>query len=229
MKKNRNISTKLFSQLRANFGDDIQKSFKVKTFKKGDFIYREGQTPRGVYFMKYGWVKIFKLDEAYNEVVLHILGNNEFIGYLPLLKKTTYSNNAQALEYCELYFIPKEGFLSLLHESNEFAQLIIQMLCDEIWKDEDQILNLHSKKIDKRLSTLLLGLEQASENDKSYADSHIRLPKKDLAKIINISAETLSRYLTRFQDSGLIESVDGIIKVLKKDELHEMSNLKERE
>ncbi len=185
MKKNRNISTKLFSQLRANFGDDIQKSFKVKTFKKGDFIYREGQTPRGVYFMKYGWVKIFKLDEAYNEVVLHILGNNEFIGYLPLLKKTTYSNNAQALEYCELYFIPKEGFLSLLHESNEFAQLIIQMLCDEIWKD--------------------------------------------LAKIINISAETLSRYLTRFQDSGLIESVDGIIKVLKKDELHEMSNLKERE
>ena len=99
------------------------------------------------------------------------------------------------------------------------------MLCDEIWSSEKQIVNLHSKKIDSRLATLLLDLEQASENSPVHDDSLIRLPKKDLAKIINISPETLSRYLTRFQESGLIKSINGMIELLRKDKLSKISNM----
>ena len=99
------------------------------------------------------------------------------------------------------------------------------MLCDEIWSSEKQIVNLHSKKIDSRLATLLLDLEQASENSPVHDDSLIRLPKKDLAKIINISPETLSRYLTSFQESGLIKSINGMIELLRKDKLFKISNM----
>ncbi|GAB4235756.1 MAG: Crp/Fnr family transcriptional regulator [Ekhidna sp.] len=225
MNLEKNISTKLFAQLREGFEAEMTSAFKVKTFKKGAFIYRKGDIPKGVYFMKYGWVKIVRYDEAGNEIVLKILGNNEFIGYVPLLQGVKYTNYAQALEYCELYFIPKDKFLALVHESADFTKLIIQMLCKELWSDEEQIVNLHSKKIDNRLATLLLGLEQASDHSPTHDDSLIRLPKKDLAKIINVSPETLSRYLTRFHDSGLINSVDGTIELLEKEKLHQMSNL----
>ncbi|WP_286756942.1 Crp/Fnr family transcriptional regulator [Roseivirga sp. UBA838] len=225
MNPGKNISTKLFTQPREGFEAEVANTFKVKTFKKGEFIYRKGDIPKEVYFMKYGWVKIVRYDEAGNEIVLKILGNNELIGYVPLLQEMKYTNYAQALEYCELYFIPKEKFLALLHKSADFTKLIIQMLCKELWSDEEQIVNLHSKKIDHRLATLLLGLEQASDHSPVHDDSLIRLPKKDMAKIINVSPETLSRYLTRFHDSGLINSVDGTIELLEKEKLHQMSNL----
>lgn len=142
----KNISTKLFTQLREGFEAEMANTFKVKTFKKGEFIYRKGDIPKGVYFMKYGWVKIVRYYEAGNEIVLKILGNNEFIGYVLLLQEMKYTNYAQALEYCELYFIPRDRFLSLIHQRTDLATLIIQMLCKELWSDEEQIVNLHSKK-----------------------------------------------------------------------------------
>lgn len=225
MKDKSNISNKLFAEFRNYFKDEIDRSFQVKTYKKGEFIYTKGETPQGVYFMKYGWVKIFRDGKGTEEVILHILGHNEFIGYIPLLKETKYNNYAQALEYSELYFIPKNIFLSLLRENVDFAQLIIQMLCNEIWSNEEQIVSLHSKRIDSRLATLLLGLEQASDNNTVHNDSLIRIPKKDLARIINISPETLSRYLNKFQKSGLLKSVNGMIGLLKKDKLYQMSKM----
>jgi CRP-like cAMP-binding protein len=57
--------------------------------------------------MKYGWVKIFRGGNEGDEVILRMLGHNEFIGYVSLLKDTPYPDNAQALEYCELYFFPE--------------------------------------------------------------------------------------------------------------------------
>ena len=225
MSEKRNISNKLFAELRNRFSNEINSSFEIRTFKKGEFIYRKGNKPKGVYFMKYGWVKIFRGGNEGDEVILQMLGHNEFIGYVSLLNDTPYPDNAQALGYCELYFFPRNVFLTLIHENNDFTRSIIQMLCNEIWSSEKQIVNLHSKKIDSRLATLLLDLEQASENSPVYDDSLIRLPKKDLAKIINISPETLSRYLTRFQESGLIKSINGMIELLRKDKLFKISNM----
>ncbi|GAA0892713.1 Crp/Fnr family transcriptional regulator [Fulvivirga kasyanovii] len=225
MNYEKNISTRLFTQLREGFEAEMASAFKVKIFKKGEFIYRKGGIPKGVYFMKYGWVKIVRYDEDGNEVVLRIVGHNEFIGYVPLLRDVKYTNYAQALEYCELYFIPKDRFLSLIHESTDFAMLIIQMLSKELWSDEEQIVNLYSKKIDNRLAALLLGLEQASDHSPIHDDSLIRLPKKDMAEIINVSPETLSRYLTKFQEKGLINSMDGTIEIFEKEKLHQMTNL----
>ncbi|MCB4234264.1 helix-turn-helix domain-containing protein [Kaistella anthropi] len=46
-----------------------------------------------------------------------------------------------------------------------------------------------------------------------------------MAKIINISPETLSRYLTIFQESGLIKSINGMIELLRKDKLFKISNM----
>lgn len=139
MSEKRNISNKLFAELRNRFSNEINSSFEIRTFKKGEFIYRKGNKPKGVYFMKYGWVKIFRGGNEGDEVILRMLGHNEFIGYVSLLKDTPYPDNAQALEYCELYFFPRNVFLTLIHENCDFTRSIIQMLCNEIRSSEKKL------------------------------------------------------------------------------------------
>lgn len=107
MSEKRNISNKLFAELCSHFSNEINSPFEIRTFKKGGFIYRKGNQPKGVYFIKYGWVKIFRGGNEGDEVILRMLGHNEFIGYVSLLKDTPYPDNAQALGYCELYFFPE--------------------------------------------------------------------------------------------------------------------------
>ncbi|MCB4234265.1 Crp/Fnr family transcriptional regulator [Kaistella anthropi] len=178
MSEKRNISNKLFAELCNHFSNEINSPFEIRTFKKGEFIYRKGNQPKGVYIIKYGWVKIFRGGNEGDEVILRMLGHNEFIGYVSLLKDTPYPDNAHKIRILRAILFPRNVFLTLIHENNDFTRSIIQMLCDEIWSSEKQIVNLHSKKIDSRLATLLLDLEQASENSPVHDDSLIRLPKK---------------------------------------------------
>mgnify|MGYP003482312010 FL=1 len=52
MSEKRNISNKLFAELCNHFTNEINSPFEIRTFKKGEFIYRKGNKPKGVYFMK---------------------------------------------------------------------------------------------------------------------------------------------------------------------------------
>jgi len=220
------ISRELFSYISQRLKDTAT-GFKLETFKKGEFIFQRGQRPRGVYFIKYGWVKLSSYDEDYNEVVLRILGNNEFLGHTAVIKETEHRHDAQALEYSELYLIHRNHFLRLMYEDHYFTRLMIQLLCDEVYADEQQITNLHSKRIDRRLASLLIALERYSHQDDRYEDNHIRILKKDLARNINVTPETLSRYLAKFEESGIIRNHGGAIELLDKDLLNAMSDLKD--
>ena len=52
MIEKRNISNKLFAELCSHFSNEINSPFEIRTFKKGGFIYRKGNQPKGVYFIK---------------------------------------------------------------------------------------------------------------------------------------------------------------------------------
>ena len=97
MSEKRNISNKLFAELCSHFSNEINSPFEIRTFKKGGFIYRKGNQPKGVYFIKYGWVKIFRGGNEGDEVILRMLGHNEFIGYVSLLKDTPYPFDSRNL------------------------------------------------------------------------------------------------------------------------------------
>jgi CRP-like cAMP-binding protein len=226
--KTENNTLELFEKLTASYSELTKSPLQqAKKYKKGSVIFEQGQTPRGVYYIKSGWVKIFKIGADGNEKVLHLATKNQFIGYLSLIKRWNFQSSAIAITDCEIYFIPKQIFLELLAKDNEFASLVVEMLADELVESETHIDTLLSKNIQERLTNLLLGLEQASDRNTAFNDSYIRLPKKELAAIINITPETLSRHLSALKLDGLIENNKNHIELLNRNELLKKSNLRD--
>lgn len=99
------------------------------------------------------------------------------------------------------------------------------MLADELVETETHLDTLLTKNIQERIANLLLSLEQSSDADPTFNDSLIRLPKKDLAAIVNITPETLSRHLKMLDDEGLIDNNKNHIELLNRNELLKKSNL----
>ncbi|GAB4375415.1 MAG: Crp/Fnr family transcriptional regulator [Salibacteraceae bacterium] len=214
----KHISTKLFRKLQSRLSNQgMSDKIKVADYRKGDSIYHEGDTPKCVYFMKYGWAKICRYAPDGEEVVLQVIGHNQMFGHADVLSGTAYKSSAVAIEYCETYLISKRHFLEMFSSDHEFSRLIVQMLTEEIWQAQEHIETLHDKNIDRRMASLLLGLDTALAENGSPA--LIEIPKKDLANIINVSAETFSRYLSKFVQKGWIDLGNRTIKVLHKDKL----------
>jgi len=224
--KNKDILRELFERLTASHAELTNSGpLTAKKYRKGQTIFMQGDIPKGAHYIKSGWVKISRVDGNGNEKVLRLVTKNQFIGHLSLIKKWDYLTTALAVTDNEVFFIAKQVFSELLEKGNSFASLVIEMLADELAETETHIDTLLSKNVQERISNLLLGLEQSSDRNPTFNDSLIRLPKKDLAAIINITPETLSRHLKVLDDEGLIGNNKDHIELLNRKGLFKKSNL----
>lgn len=189
-------------------------------YKRGDEIFIQGQTPRGIYFIQSGSVKISRNNHE-EPVTVRLARKNEFIGYISLIKRWDYPSSAHALEPSVVYFIPADIFLNNIKTNIKFASLVLDIVCSHINDREETLTDVVTKSVQQRLAILLLTL------DHTPTDGKIALVKKDLASILNIKPETLSRNLLKLEKSGAIKLYHktNLIEIISRGKLLELSEI----
>jgi CRP-like cAMP-binding protein len=186
-------------------------------FRKKDVIFREGETPRWLYFVESGQVKVYKTSDDGRELIVKVAKSGDFLGYLALLKNDSYPEGAAALEETIIRLIPKEDFNTLVSVNRDVAASFLKMLANNIAEREQQLLDLAYNSVRRRAATALIYL-----NDRGNAEIH--LLREDLAALAGTAKETLIRTLTDFKNEGLIDIKDGVISILKAEKLRSMPN-----
>ena len=79
----------------------------AKKYKTGQTVYVEGQTLKGIYYIKKGSVRITRNNDC-QPVTVRLATKHNFIGYLSLIKDWDYISTAVTMENTELYFYQKE-------------------------------------------------------------------------------------------------------------------------
>jgi CRP-like cAMP-binding protein len=97
--------------------DEISRFAKEMSFKKGNQIFKEGDSPMGLYLITSGKVEISKITPDGWRQILATLGEGYFFGELSLLEGRRHMANAVVTEDAEILFIPKEEFERLLESS----------------------------------------------------------------------------------------------------------------
>ncbi len=189
---------------------------KVKSFKKRELIFEEGDFPRYLYFVNAGKVKIFKTNEHGKEYILNICQPGDFFAYVDLIKGDEHSESAAALEGTEISLVPKEDFLKLLHGNRDVTSQLIKMLAKNISEQEEQLLQLAYNSVRKRVADAVLLLGDKEETEA------ISILRDDLARIVGTAKESVIRMLTEFKNDGYINIVDGSIKILNRKKLENM-------
>lgn len=111
---------------------------KLKLFKKGTFIFLEGDPTSDLYLIKSGAVELRRKFNT-SELVVGKYGPGEFLGLVPAIEKWAYTETAEIVEDAEIFILepsdleqmvvnnPTVGFKIVNHLSNQLRELDIKL------------------------------------------------------------------------------------------------------
>lgn len=177
---------------------------RIKTFKKKEMIFSEGNSPNFLYFLSKGKVKTFKSHEYGKEFITNLYKDGDFFGYIALLEDLPFVENAESIEDSEILLIPKDDFYSLIYNNAAVMKKFIKMLSDNVIEKENQLVNLAYSSVRKRVANALVTLYDRY-NQNPDGKFNISISREDLANIVGTATESLIRTLSDFKEEKLIE------------------------
>ena len=114
-------------------------------YKKHQALFLEGSFPRGVFCINQGMVKIFKRGDEGKEQIIHIAKEGEIIGFRSMFSEEPYKVSASTSEECNICFINKEDFLTMIDTNPTLRNGIMKELSKELGDRAMFITNMAQK------------------------------------------------------------------------------------
>lgn len=178
-------------------------------YQKGDVIFREGAVPAGIFLVRSGQVKKYKVDQIGKEQIIYVANQGELIGYHAVLSEERYPDSAEAMEDSFVSFIPREDFAATLLRSPLFMQRLLKALSHEFTVLANSISVFAQRTGPERLAIALVVLREKSKNAQPAGQEVVlNISRSDLANIAGIAQENVIRLLKEFKTEGILET-DG--------------------
>lgn len=202
--------------------EEMKKTFdesKVKSFKKKQVIYYEGDVANTAYLVISGSVKTTKMNEGGKELMTGIYHPEDYFGITSLFSSNEYKETAEVLEDTELCFLPKDSVNTLLYKYPDIAKKFISILAQNVNDHEEQLLQLAYCSVRKRMAEVLLRLHASHSSNDCF-----EISRENLASMAGMASETVSRILTDFKSEKLIDKTAGKITLLDITNLRRLKN-----
>ncbi len=191
--------------------DEIMAIVIAKTYQRGASIFFEGDVANGFYMVSEGRVKIFKMSPNGKEHILHIFGEGEPFGEVPVFHNQPFPATAEALAKSTVLFFPRDRFVQLVIKTPSIALNMLAVLSLRLRRFASQIESLSLKEVPARLAGYLLYLLEEQGREDSV---DLEISKGQLASLLGTIPETLSRIFAKMSEEGLIEVVGRRINIL---------------
>ena len=216
--KNNSLSNESFKTL-----FDLTDGENSVSFRKTDVIYREGEEPHSLYFIKSGRVKISKNNLEGKEFVSNIMGSGSFIGHHAILEKTTYHEDAFALDDSVLIYVPIQKINAILKVDPSVAVDLAKLLNKKLEESEERLVSMAYDSVRKRTADVLIRLEEKFKNHDHEEKVEIKITRDDLAALVGTASETVIRVLRDFKDGKILEVKGRTIQILDIEKLKDQN------
>jgi CRP/FNR family cyclic AMP-dependent transcriptional regulator len=179
-----------------------------KSFPRGTTIIAAGDMTDSLYVVISGRLKVMMSDDDGGEVILAILGSNEFFGEMGLLDDHPRSASVVAIEPCELLSLSKQNFKKCMAENFEMTMTVMRGIVKRLREADKKIGSLALMDVYGRVARLLMEMSETIDGQKVVTK---KLAKQDIAKMIGASREMVSRVMKDLQTGGFIEVRGGSI------------------
>jgi CRP/FNR family transcriptional regulator len=179
-----------------------------KTYAEGEEIFAQGDQPYFVPVIVQGRVKMVRYPEAGKELIIGIFQSGEIFAMPPALDGKTYPATAVAMEETRLLALPLLAFRSLLHESGEFASIVMEQMCGLLRDTAETIQNLATASPEHRVGTVLL---QLTKKETRGGAVKINVRRQDIAEMAGLATETAIRAVKRLEEKELVKIERGKI------------------
>lgn len=121
----------------------------VMNFKKGDYLFIEGDDTKFFYLLRSGNVEIFITDKTEAKIPLAIISEGQAIGEFAMICNQPRSATAQAITDVEAMKVSEEGYRRMFNELPDWATAVVESLVIRLSEAND-IIRRH-RIVDKEL------------------------------------------------------------------------------
>lgn len=207
--------------------NDINTEKICTPYKKGEYIFKEGTMPHGVFCVNRGKIKLTKQGSDGKEQIIRLVKAGDPLGYRSLLSGDKYSASAIALEDSGLCFIPKSLFLGILQKDSSLTMEMLKLLSDDLRKAEVQITHLAQKPVRERVAESLLFIKETYGFEEDGKTINATFSREDIANMVGTATETTIRLLSEFNKDGIIQLNGKKIMIINLAKLIKVANLED--
>lgn len=181
----------------------------------GAVLFVEGQTPRGVFILCSGKVKLSTTSKEGKVLILKQAEAGEVLGLSAAISGTNYEMTAETASPCQLNFIGRQDVMNLLQNESEVGVHSALWLSHEFqgaYRDIHDLVLARSSS--GKLARLLLSC--APTGIQNSAELHLRsvMTHEEMAQRIGSSRETVTRLLSDLKKKRLIR-LEGATLVIR--------------
>lgn len=206
------IFNELWSDLPIEAKRQFELSSKTLEVKRGEFVYRQADEPKGLYFVRSGLVGlIIQGSESGKEHLLRFFKQNQFFGHRALFSKEGYHGSTMALETTIVKLVPKETVLEAIKNYPLLLQDVVRVLAKELRRSEVQRVMILENQILSRTAQALIYLKEIHPEH--------NWTRQEIANFCASTVSTIIKALSQLETMGLIQQDGRKINILDRDRL----------
>ncbi|HEX2921920.1 MAG TPA: Crp/Fnr family transcriptional regulator [Bacteroidales bacterium] len=192
---------------------------RVRKYKSDSLIFQGGESVKTFVFVLSGYVKGEMVDYTGRVIKIEDIKAPGAVAPAFLFgKKNKYPVNVIAVPDTTLMFIEKNDFLGMLSKNKEVLINFLDMISSRSQFLSEKIKFLSFKTIKSKLAQYILELAKDGRDE-------IRLDRTqaDLADYFGVTRPSVGRALSDLEQAGVIETNGKIIRIIRRDELSDLS------
>jgi CRP/FNR family transcriptional regulator len=177
----------------------------------------QGSQVKQVYFIESGLIKLTRLELDGKEGMVGLRGPGWILGAASVMVQEPYPVTATALTRCHLRRMSVEAFRHLVKTNGPLSWCLHQIHSREIYDWMAHASGLAKLSARQRLEQFLWELVVAQERFELRKPIRLQVPllKKEIAQLIAVTPEHLSRELMKLEKEGLIRRDQGWLIILE--------------
>lgn len=196
-----------WSQVNADHARILGALISEQHHARGETVFRAGAGNCGIYCIAEGIVGLRLLHESGTSVLVDIAYPGDLIGTRAFLRNGRHRTSAEALSAVRLCRIPAAEARRLMHEHPALHQRLVRVCLDSLDASQEAMLQAAAMPNRDRLFHLLSRLIGHCATSDSAGGVQAQLPvsREDIAAMLGVRQETLSRLLKRLKQEGVID------------------------
>ncbi len=186
--------------------------YEVIHLKEEEVIFKEGDTPKGLYYVQSGCIKVVvnrshaRGRTTTNEYVTKLVSPGEYFGYKALVKNEQVQCHAKAVKSTVLWLYPRELIQVAIAQASPLIRLLVNQAVSDLEAFET-ISQLHYlASVQERIAyQLVLLADKFGVQTANGISLNLKLTRNEFAQLASTINESLSRHLTEFKNEGLLD------------------------
>ncbi|BFH60624.1 MULTISPECIES: Crp/Fnr family transcriptional regulator [Paenibacillus] len=176
-----------------------------RTYKKGQFLFLDGDSRERIYLMLDGFVKLERVNQSGNLLYEDHVKQYSIFPYGGMFTDKRYSYSAEALTDVDVYYIPTAIFEDMLKSNQGQLIYVVQELSSILKLHENRVQNITIPNAQDRVTQALNYLmRDLGERNGEEIIISCPLTTIEISKISGTSRETVSGVLNHLKKNNII-------------------------